>query len=68
MSETRAEQMDEKLRAFEKWADRVKPEDLRDADPETSRQIVKTLEDDPEVDRIIDEARRAALREERESA
>ena len=68
MSETRAEQMAEKLRAFEKWADRVKPEDLRDADPETSRQIVKTLEDDPEVDRIIDEARRAALREERESA
>ena len=68
MSETRAEQMAEKLRAFEKWADRVKPEDLRDADPEASRQIVKTLEDDPEIDSLIEEARRAALREERESA
>ena len=68
MSETRAEQMAEKLRAFEKWADRVKPEDLRDADPETSRQIVKTLEDDPEIDSLIEEARRAALREEHESA
>ena len=68
MSEIRAEHMAEKLRAFEKWADRVKPEDLKEADPEASRQIVKALEGDPEIDRIIDEARRAALREERESA
>ena len=68
MSETRAEQMAEKLRAFEKWADRVKPEDLKEADPETSREIIKVLEDDPEVDRLIEEARRAALPEERESA
>ena len=68
MSETRAEQMAEKLRAFEKWADRVKPEDLKEADPEASRQIVKALEGDPEIDRTIDAARRAAPQEERESA
>ena len=68
MSKTRAEQTAEKLRAFEKWADRVKPEDLKEADPETSREIIKVLEDDPEVDRLIEEAGRAALREKRESA
>ena len=68
MSETPAEQMAQKLRAFEKWADRVKPEDLKEAHPEASRQIVKALEDDPEIDRLIEDARRAALREERESA
>ena len=68
MSETRAEQTAEKLRAFEKWADRVKPEDLKEADPETSRQIIKVLEGDPEIDRLIEEARPAALRAERESA
>ena len=43
-------------------------EDLKEAHPEASRQIVKALEDDPEIDRLIEEARRAALREERESA
>ena len=68
MSDNRAEQMAEKLRAFEKWADRVKPEDLNEADPETSRQIVKALEGDPEIDKLIEEARRAALRAERDSA
>ena len=68
MSKTRTEQTTEKLRAFEEWADRVKPEDLSEADPETSREIIEVLKDDPEVDRLIEAARQAALREKRESA
>ena len=58
----------EKLAAFEEWADRVKPEELRLADPERSRELVKLLDDDPEVDRLIEEARQAARQERRESA
>lgn len=68
MSQTWEEWLAEKLAAFEEWADRVKPEELKVADPERSREIVKLLDDDPEVDRLIEEARQAALRERRESA
>ena len=57
----RAEYLAEKLREFEEWADRVKPEDLKVSGP--SREIAKLVENDPEVDRLIEEARRAALRE-----
>ena len=68
MSQTRDEWLAEKLAAFEEWAERVKPEELKVVDPERSREIVKLLDADPEVDRLIEEARRAALRERRESA
>ena len=68
MSQTREEWLAEKLAAFEDWAERVKPEELKVADPERWREILKLLDDDPEVDRLIEEARRAALQEGRESA
>lgn len=68
MSQTREEWLAEKLATFEDWAERVKPEELKEADPERSQEIIKLLDDDPEVDRLIEEARRAALQERRESA
>ena len=68
MSQTREEWLAEKLASFEEWADRVKPEELKEADPERSQAIVKLLDDDPEVDRLIEEARQAALQKRRESA
>ena len=68
MSQTREEWLAEKLAAFEEWAERVKPEELKVVDPERSREMIKLLDDDPEVDRLIEEARRAALQERRESA
>lgn len=68
MSQTRSEWLAEKLAAFEDWAERVKPEELREADPERSREIIKRLEGDPEVNRLIERAGRAAHRERRESA
>ena len=61
MSMDRAEYLAEKLRAFEEWADRVKPEDLKISGH--SREIAKLVEDNPAVDDLIEEARRAALRE-----
>ena len=57
----RAEYLAEKLREFEEWADRVKPEDLKVSG--RSREIAKLVENDPEVCRLIEEARRAAQRE-----
>ena len=68
MSQTRSEWLAEKLAAFEDWAEHVKPERLTQADPEKSREIIKQLEDDPDVDRLIEQARRTALQERRESA
>ena len=65
MSQTWEEWLAEKLAAFEEWAARVKPEELKVHD--RSEEIVKLLDDDPEVDRLIEEARRAALQERRES-
>lgn len=66
MSQTREEWLAEKLAAFEEWADRVKPEELKVHG--RSEEMIKLLDDDPEGDRLIEEARQAALRERRESA
>lgn len=66
MSQTRAEWLAEKLREFEEWADRVKPEELRVHG--RSEQMVKLLDDDPEVDRLIAEAQQAAVHDGREPA
>ena len=40
MSKTRAE----RLKAFERWADRVTPEELQDADPEIARKVLEALD------------------------
>ena len=57
----RVEYLAEKLRAFDEWADRVKPEDLKVSGH--SREIAKLVENNSAVDDMIEEARRAALRE-----
>lgn len=41
MSRTRAE----RLEALEHWAERVKPEDLKEADPPVVQQILSAVED-----------------------
>lgn len=66
MSQTREEWLAEKLAAFEEWADRVTPEELKVHG--RSDELVRLLDGDPEVDRLIEEARQAALQERRESA
>ena len=53
MSKTRAE----RLEAFERWADRVAPEELRDADPDIARAIIESLENQAGVDEAIAAAR-----------
>ena len=60
MSANRSEYLAKKLREFEEWADRVAPEDLKVSG--RSEEMARLLDDDPEVDRLIEEARRAALR------
>ena len=64
MSQTEAEWRAEKLAAFEDWAERVKPEELTMRD--RSEEFVKLLDDDPEVDRLIEEARRNAYQDRRD--
>lgn len=54
MTKTRTE----RLEALERWADRVEPEELRDADPEVAREIVESLEGRADVDGPIATARR----------
>ena len=61
MSQTRAEWLAEKLREFEQWADRVKAEELRVHG--RSEEMVNFLDDDPDVDRLIAEARSTALQQ-----
>ena len=43
MSETRAERLEE----FERWAEKVRPEDLREADTEIVEGILAAIEDRP---------------------
>ncbi len=66
MSQPREEWLAEKLAAFEEWAERVKPEELKVHG--RSEEMIELLDDDPEVDRLIEEARQAARQERRESA
>ena len=53
---------------FERWADRVKPEDLKDADPEVSREILELLDECAEVDDVIADSSRTARPQQRNSA
>ena len=53
MSKTRAE----KLEAFERWADRVAPEELRAADPDVVSKIVESLDSRADADEAIATAR-----------
>lgn len=66
MSQPREEWLAEKLAAFEEWAERVKPEELKVHG--RSEEMIELLDDDAEVDRLIEEARQAARQERRESA
>ena len=56
MSKTLAERVE----ALEKWADRVAPEELRDADPEATRQILELLEGSPDADEATAAAQHSA--------
>ena len=48
---------------LEKWADRVKPEDLKDADPEDSREILDLLDRSCEVEDLFTNAPHTDLRQ-----
>ena len=50
MSKTRAE----RLEAFERWAARVKPEELREADPAIAKKVLEALEDYADTDECAD--------------
>ena len=65
MSQTWDEFLAEKLAEFEEWADRVKPEELKFSEP--NPEVIKLL-DDPEVDRLIEEAGQTALQKRCEPA
>ena len=45
MSETRDELHAEKLEAYERWAERVKPEELQEADPESAKRVLAAVDD-----------------------
>ena len=64
VSRTRTEQ----VKNLERWADRVKPEDLRDADPAVSQEIIEVLDDCAEADKAITAASLAARPQRRDSA
>ena len=53
MSKTRAE----RLKAFERWADRVAPEDLRAADPDVVKKILESLDGTADADEATATAR-----------
>ena len=52
----------------DRWADRVKPEDLKDANPEVSREILELLDECAEEEELIADAPGTARPQQRDSA